>query len=146
MRISNQQKPIAEGDLTPMIDMVFQLIAFFMVLVNFSNDERREQIQLPSSAVARPAEGKLDFPITMHVEPNGYVYLGGEPLTIETLRIGLNRELAVLKSQGRSSADANVIIRADRNTAAGNVQEVVRVSQESGFERFALRVKEQILP
>ena len=32
----NRAKPVEEGDLTPMIDMTFQLIAFFMVLINKS--------------------------------------------------------------------------------------------------------------
>ncbi|MDP6717396.1 MAG: biopolymer transporter ExbD, partial [Pirellulaceae bacterium] len=31
---------ILEGDLTPMIDMTFQLIAFFMVLINFTQSEQ----------------------------------------------------------------------------------------------------------
>jgi biopolymer transport protein ExbD len=35
-----------------------------------------------------------------------------------------------------------VVIRAHRDTAAGDVQEVIRVAQDQKLERFALRVKE----
>ena len=40
---------ILEGDLTPMIDMTFQLIAFFMLLINFTEIDRAEEIALPTS-------------------------------------------------------------------------------------------------
>ena len=42
---------ILEGDLTPMIDMTFQLIAFFMLLINFSEVDRAEEISLPTSCL-----------------------------------------------------------------------------------------------
>ncbi|MFN7292338.1 MAG: ExbD/TolR family protein, partial [Pirellula sp.] len=53
---SNLSSKMAEGDMTPMIDMVFQLIIFFMVLINFSQDDQNEKIKLPSSELAKPAE------------------------------------------------------------------------------------------
>ena len=43
---------ILEGDLTPMIDMTFQLIAFFMLLINFTEIDRAEEIALPTSVLA----------------------------------------------------------------------------------------------
>ena len=49
-----------EGDLTPMIDMTFQLIAFFMVLVNFAESEQNEKVLLPSSELAKPPEKAPD--------------------------------------------------------------------------------------
>jgi len=58
---------VMEGDFTSMIDMVFQLIAFFMVLINFNDADQNEKIQLPGSELARPPDGPLTFPITLHV-------------------------------------------------------------------------------
>ena len=54
MRIERQTVPAAEADLTPMIDMTFQLIAFFMVLVNFSETEADARVVLPESELAKP--------------------------------------------------------------------------------------------
>ncbi len=68
--------------------------------------------------------------------------LGGDEYTPETLRLGLRKELAVIQSEGKSVEDANVIIRAHRDAAAGDVQEVIRVAQEQELVNFALRVKE----
>ena len=142
MRVKSKKVDLAEGDLTPMIDMVFQLIAFFMVLINFAQTEANDRVVLPKSVLVKPPEEALDFPIVLHVTQDGEIILGGEGFTTDTLRIGLNRELAVINSEGKKPGDANVIIRAHRNTAAGDVQEVIRVAQEQKLEKFALRVKE----
>ncbi|MEM1303854.1 MAG: biopolymer transporter ExbD, partial [Planctomycetota bacterium] len=45
MRVKKRKEmEAAEGDMTPMIDMTFQLIAFFMVLINFSEVEQDQRI------------------------------------------------------------------------------------------------------
>lgn len=142
MRVVSKKYEMAECDLTPMIDMVFQLIAFFMVLINFAQTEANDRVVLPKSVLVKPPEEALEFPIVLHVTQDGEIILGGESFTTDTLRIGLGRELAVIRAEGKSPADANVIIRAHKDTAAGDVQEVIRVAQDQELERFALRVKE----
>ena len=142
MRVKQKKVDLAEGDLTPMIDMTFQLIAFFMVLINFAQTESNDRVKLPSSQLVKPPEVPLEFPIILHVAQDGEIILGGDDYTAETLRIGLQRELAVIKAEGKSVDDANVVIRAHKDTAAGDVQEVIRVAQEQQLVNFALRVKE----
>ena len=142
MRVKSKKVDLAEGDLTPMIDMTFQLIAFFMVLINFAQTESNDRVKLPSSQLVKPPEVALEFPIILHVAQDGEIILGGDDYTAETLRIGLLRELAVIKAEGKSVDDANVVIRAHKDTAAGDVQEVIRVAQEQKLINFALRVKE----
>ena len=92
--------------------------------------------------MVKPPEAPLEFPIILHVAQDGEVFLGGDSFTAETLRVGLNNEIAVIKAEGKSVKDANVVIRAHKDTAAGDVQEVIRVAQEVNLENFALRVKE----
>lgn len=142
MRVKSKKVDLHEGDLTPMIDMTFQLIAFFMVLINFAQTESNDRVKLPSSQLVKPPEVPLEFPIILHVAQDGEIILGGDDYTAETLRIGLQRELAVINAEGKSVDDANVVIRAHKDTAAGDVQEVIRVAQEQQLINFALRVKE----
>ena len=134
----------AEGDMTAMIDMVFQLIIFFMVLINFSQDDQNQAIKLPTSELAKPAETPLENPLVLNLAFNGNIYLGAETATIAGLRPLLELEANVLKSNGKSAKDANVIIRADGNTSGGLVQELIKKCQESGYAPFALRAKEEI--
>jgi biopolymer transport protein ExbD len=142
MRVQSKKYDMAECDLTPMIDMVFQLIAFFMVLINFGQTESNDRVVLPKRVLVKPPEEVLKFPIMLHVASDGEVIMGGETFTVDTLRLGLNREISVIRSLGKEPSEANVIIRAHRDTPAGDVQEVIRVAQEQQLERFALRVKE----
>ena len=142
MRVKRTEVDMAEGDMTPMIDMTFQLIAFFMVLINFAQTEANDNVVLPNSRLVKPPEGALEFPIILHVGADGRVFLGGDDYTAETLRIGLDRELAVIRAEGKAVSDANVIIRGHKDVAAGEVQEIIRVCQDSKLENFALRVKE----
>ncbi|EMI43005.1 ExbD/TolR family protein [Rhodopirellula sp. SWK7] len=142
MRVKRQKVDMAEGDMTPMIDMTFQLIAFFMVLINFAQTEANDHVVLPNSKLVKPPEAPLVFPIVLHVAADGRVYLGGDDYTAETLRIGLDRELAVIRGEGKKPGDANVVIRGHKDCAAGEIQEVVRVCQDSQLVNFALRVKE----
>lgn len=144
MRVKRSDSNIAEADLTPMIDMTFQLIAFFMVLINFAQTESHDQVKLPSSRLIKPPEEPFEFPILLHISQDATIFLGGQDYTAETLSRGLNQELAVVAAQQMGPEDANVIIRAHRNTAAGEVQEVIRACQALKFVNFGLRAKEDL--
>lgn len=53
-------------------------------------------------------------------------------------------ELALLKLDGKTAGDANIIIRGHESVPGGRVQDLINRCQELGFENFALRVKEEI--
>jgi biopolymer transport protein ExbD len=133
---------IAEMDMTPMIDMTFQLLAFFMIVINFTDSDQNEKIKLPASALAKPPERPLDFPITLHVTKSGTVIYGPDEMTIPALPTVLRRERSLAESEGRKVNEANVIIRADREAKTGKVQELIKVCQENQFENFVLRAME----
>jgi biopolymer transport protein ExbD len=143
MRFQKHLPPRAEGDLTPMIDMTFQLIAFFMVLVNFTEADQNERIQLPTSELAKPSETAFEYPIFIQLTNADTVILGGQEVPLSGLKPYMIREGEFLRLRNKSPDDATVIIRADANAATGTVQEVIQVCQESKFEKFALRAKEE---
>ncbi|MDP6468562.1 MAG: biopolymer transporter ExbD [Pirellulaceae bacterium] len=135
---------ILEGDLTPMIDMTFQLIAFFMVLINFTQSEQNEKVKLPSSVLAKPAKAPLEFPITLHLTEDATVVVGGQEVSIGALSPFLIRERNVLEIQGKTTNDATIVVRAHKFSATGRVQELIKKCQENNFEKFALRAKEDV--
>lgn len=55
MRIKRAASSVVEADMTPMIDMTFQLIAFFMIVTNFEQTQADERVKLPADQLARPA-------------------------------------------------------------------------------------------
>jgi biopolymer transport protein ExbD len=143
MRLRKKGSGVAEGDLTPMIDMTFQLIAFFMVLVNFSEAEQDQRVKLPESELAKPPEAPFEEPITLQMTKDGDIILHGDTLTMSVMDRRMLREREILKSMGKSPADATIIIRAHEDCATGKVQELIKICQLQQFERFALRAKEK---
>ena len=130
--------------MTPMIDMTFQLIAFFMVLINFTEADQNERIKLPMSEIVKPPDAPLETPIFLHLTKEGTVILGGVETTVEGVKANLIVEANILKRKKSSPADATVIIRGDADVQAGRVQQLVQICQEAEFENFALRAEERI--
>ena len=128
-------------DMTPMIDMTFQLITFFMFVMNFSEAEQDDRIQLPSSQLAKPAEGVIEKPITLQLTNAGSVIYAGELVAVRDIGGYLEREKTVMIDAGREPNTATIIVRADGRAKTGEVQDIIRICQEKGFERFALRAQ-----
>jgi biopolymer transport protein ExbD len=130
-----------EIDMTPMIDMTFQLITFFMFVMNFSEAEQDDRIQLPSSQLAKPVEGVKEVPITLQLTRESNVIYAGELVPVAEIGAYLEREKSVLLDQGKEPTAATVIVRADGRAKTGEVQQVIKICQEKGFEKFALRAQ-----
>ena len=144
MKVKGKGPEVVELDYTPMIDMTFQLIAFFMILINFSDAEQDERVQLPASIRAKPPQAPFEEPITIQMVRNGQIVLAGQLYPdVNSIKPLLNNEKYVLDSKGKSAADATVIIRAHKDAKTGLVQEVIKVCQEVGFEKFTLRAKSE---
>ena len=142
MRYKSYQTFVSDPDMTPMIDCTFQLVIFFLLTLNFSSDEQSELIRLPASEIAKPTEGALETPITIQILASGVVLFGGDQMAPAALRGPLQREREMIKNVlGRNMKNATVVIRADRDVPTGKVQEVIRVCQETDFEKFVLRAK-----
>lgn len=144
MRFKRPSSGRPSGDLTPMIDMTFQLIAFFMVLINFTEADQDERIKLPTSELVKPPDAPLETPIFLHLTEDGAVIIGGVATTIEGVKSNLMVEANILKRKQSSPAEATVIVRGDTHVPAGQVQRLVQICQEAGFENFALRAEEEI--
>jgi biopolymer transport protein ExbD len=128
-------------DMTPMIDMTFQLITFFMFVMNFSEAEQDDRIQLPLSQLAKPVDGPVEKPITLQLTSKGSVIYAGELIGLQDVGGFLEREKSVMIDAGREPTAATVIVRADGSSKTGEVQEIIKICQEKGFEKFALRAK-----
>ena len=133
-----------EPDMTPMIDMVFQLIAFFMVLLNFGEGEVDARIKLPSSELAKPPEAPLVSPLVLQLTDDDKIIFAGDTLAISAMERPLITERRFIELKGEKVADATVILRADADAKTGIVQEVIQMCQDNGFEKFALRVKQEL--
>lgn len=142
-----KRKPFAEaseGDLTPMIDMVFQLIAFFMVLINFTQAEQEKRINLPASALAKPPEQQPEHSITLHVDDkDDTIIYSGQEVLLKELEGHLRTRMSELTNNDVDPADATVIIRGDKFAKTGFVQKVIEACKNAQFVNFKLRAEQE---
>jgi len=89
---SERSKP----DLTPMIDVVFLLLIFFMVTTTLIKEEADLGIQLPTDTEAKPTE-ELPNRHTVDILPDGSVEFNGAPIASPAERITLHGLIATLK-------------------------------------------------
>jgi len=97
---------IEEADSTPFIDMIFQLIAFFMILVNFSDTEIDERVVLPKSQIVKPVEAPMESPILIQLTEKATVVIAGEEMPIISIGPYLDREVQILTASNKSIANA----------------------------------------
>jgi biopolymer transport protein ExbD len=71
----------------------------------------------------------------------GEVTLYGQSLLLSEIPQHLDREIQILRGVGNTIDDVTIVIRADKDFPIGKIQAVIRVCQDQGFERFALRVR-----
>jgi biopolymer transport protein ExbD len=132
----------AEMDMTPMIDVVFQLIAFFMFVLNLSEVDTDQRINLPASELARPPDAPYAQPLTVQMTADDTILFAGDEMAPAALQSALLREAQIIKAYpNKQLSDVTVVIRADRFAQTGKVQEVIQMCQKAGFDMFALRGK-----
>lgn len=159
MKIKAANVAVPEIDMTPMIDIVFQLITFFMVINNFDQNEADERVSLPRDQLAKPpaVQRKDAFVMNFGFERNKdgslasavpYLFFGDERLTLEQVRPRLRQESQFYGAIGTKLEDVTVEIRADAQIQSGMIQELIQMCQEQGieFQRFALKATQQSVP
>ena len=126
MKRTKLQPPEGEGiNMTPMIDVVFQLLIFFMLCSDMSSVEMAD-LTLPRVSEAKPDEGEAGRQ-TINIDRNGNVKVGAYYLTMDQLeREVLSVVAAAYKKKGSTLSSKPVLIRADSETKFGVVQEVMR--------------------
>ena len=143
--MSAQTSEGVEPNLTPILDMVFQLITFFMLVINFKGASMDLTLQLPVLGSARPLEyaGTLE-PIVLNIDPKGGVKAFGQPIVVNEFVPHQAKMLKLqLKALGKPLAEGDelpvpVIIRADKVTDFATVLGVIRLCQAQGYRNIAL--------
>jgi biopolymer transport protein ExbD len=136
----------AEPNLTPILDMVFQLITFFMLVINFKSAELDLSVKLPVVGSARPVEthGQRSL-LVLNIDSDGNVRT---TRTIKDIDAYIRSEAQVsMLSNRMTAADLEagqelptmIVIRADRSTPFRMLNRVIKACQENGFRRFALK-------
>ncbi len=121
-------------DLTPMIDVVFLLLIFFMIATTFADPEREIELDLPEAEAAAQAESEKET-LIINVLADGSVLLRGESL--DTLSLD-----AALRRAAKQSSETEVTIRGDRLARHQAIVSVMDACGRAGLTRLAVGTTE----
>jgi biopolymer transport protein ExbD len=134
MQFRRRLTPNAKVDLIPMIDVVFQLVVFFMVSSTFIVTPGIN-IVLPRSETAEPV---VMSKIVITVASRNEIYLNKDRYDLESL----NEEFSKMGEEQREQIKT-VVIEGDREVSYSLLVEVLDVLRKHGFKGVNLKMREE---
>jgi len=131
MYFRREQEENYSLELTPLIDVVFLLLIFFMVSTAFVDFPRRLEIQLPTSKSSNENETQKNLEIEITRQKK--IYLNGKKVTLTELE-------KILESEENPSVK-KALIRADKELAYGKVIQVMGLLQSAKITDISVAVK-----
>lgn len=119
-------------DISPLIDMVFILLIFFMVSTTFVKDMDLD-IDRPSASSAKPAANDA---IRVYVDKSGNTYVNNQPVRIWVVQSRV-RDLL------RAGASKSVLVVTDSNVPAGKLVEVVDQCRLAGASDVGVATEQE---
>jgi biopolymer transport protein ExbD len=124
-----EKSPPATMDMTPMIDVVFQLMIFFIVTIKMSKDINQD-VRLELAKHGPMIKGEDPRTIIVEIDRRGYLSSHGAYMTKETFR-------NIMRNRYNRMGTFPVLIRADRRTRHQDVKAVMDICTEIGIWRLS---------
>ena len=123
MRPINEAEETFEINILPMIDVIFSILAFFIISSLFLTRSQGLPINLPSAQTAEP---KQSVQLNITIEPDGKMFLDRQPIELDNLKSALSEKIP-------PDSESVVIINADTKVEHGTVVKVMdRLRQVPG--------------
>ena len=117
-------------DLTPLIDVVFLLLIFFMLSSSFIF-QPGIKVKLPESNVS---ETKKEKSYEVILTQENLIFFSGERITLE----GLERKMKIIS---KNSPEAVLIIKADENVRHKNVVRIMSIAKMNGIKKLGIATR-----
>jgi len=124
-----EKSPPAAVDMTPMIDVVFQLMIFFIVTIKLSQDINPD-VRLELTKHGPLFKGDDPRTIVVEIDRRGYLSSHGAYMSKETFR-------RIMKNRYNRMGTFPVLIRGDRRTRHQDVRAVMDICTEIGIWRIS---------
>jgi biopolymer transport protein ExbD len=127
MKIRRRLKRTAVADMTPMIDIIFQLVIFFMISSVF-NTAPGIDIELPQGETSQTME---ITPLVLTITSNEDLYLNKDLVPTEKLKDALIKYKKTVDDK-----TTQVVLKGDHNISYGKFIEIMGILRSSGFEQI----------
>lgn len=126
-RRKNRAEDDSQIDMTPMLDVVFIMLIFFIVTTSFVSESGLE-VNRPSAATATEQSKAGIF---VAIKDSGEIYIDRQQVDQQRVRASLERLVAL---QG----DVGLVIQADQDTRHGIVVKVMDAAREAGIKQVSV--------
>ncbi len=126
-----------EGDdmnMTPLIDVVFNLLVFFLVATSFQRIQRELQVALPRAKASEAVSMDIQ-PVAVTISRSGEISMGGTPVALADLPKRLKAAMAAARKP-------RVFVRGDAKAYHEQVVAVLNACQEAGIHDISLATEE----
>src|SRR5437764_6182312 len=138
-----------EPNFTPLLDLVLQLVMFFMLCANFVLEQTSADIKLPEANAAKALDRSEGDAIFLNVNKEGTVELapsqrrGDQPTLDNAIQVeGFMKDEAKLEKRAAESRGerwekpkATVILRVDKETRFEKTYAIMRACRQAGYEK-----------
>jgi biopolymer transport protein TolR len=128
-------RPLAEINVTPLVDVMLVLLIIFMVTAPLMTSG--VSVDLPKTS-AQPLNTDSQ-PLTVSINAAGAIFLQEEPVDLTDL-------VAKLQAIAQNNPDRRIFVRGDKSNTYGRIMEVMGVITEGGFTKVALLAEQPTLP
>ena len=124
----------ARIEIIPLIDIMFFLLASFMMVSLSQTTMKGMKVALPIGASGK-TQSKKDY-VSLSVDKDGYYYF-------DKTKIALEEILPRLQQVYKTNPEAKIFIRGDREAVHGNVTRMLDQIRSSGFSKISFEIKSQ---
>jgi biopolymer transport protein ExbD len=136
MQLPDEMDTPAEINIVPMIDVIFSILAFFIISTLFLTRSEGLPVNLPSAQTAQPQQTKQ---INVTIEPDGDIFVDRQPIQLE----GLKGSVTALIGQNQEGL---VIINADKQVDHGRVVNVMDQIRQVQGAKLAIAATKSVSP
>ncbi|MGY8768130.1 MAG: ExbD/TolR family protein [Pirellulales bacterium] len=117
-------------NITPLIDIVFLLLIFFMVMSRFEDEDNKLDVTLPSASEAKPLISKPSE-VFVNIDSEGKYYVSGAYMTLAEVE-------QVLRQSSADNPESAVIIRADKRSRIDAAVQIMNACNKMGLPNYSL--------
>ena len=121
--------------MTPLIDVVFLLLIFFLVASRFSEEERQLDLNLPSVSEAMSVTAPINE-IIVNIDSQGQYFIDGAFRQLEQV------EQILQRARNNNPLSQSVVIRADKKADWDHVALAMNLCKKVGIEEFTATMDE----
>jgi biopolymer transport protein ExbD len=128
-------KKHARIEIIPLIDIMFFLLASFMMVSLSQVTLKGMKVTLPTGASGQ-VQSKKDY-ISLSVDKDGYYYFDKQKIALEEI-------LPKLQQVYKTNPEAKIFIRGDAEAVHGNVTRMLDQIRSSGFMKLSFEIKSRV--